>query len=98
MWVLVVPFGWVFLGILFDFIVNNKGSYESAWVSIFCTLILLNISLAMIHRDTYFIVGRILCALGLTLFIVRIVYHISKDATETKDKLRKLTNTNTLKI
>lgn len=70
-WVLVIPFGWIILGCLLDFAINGKNtSKRSGFVAILCALILVNMCTIIVHRDTSFIVGRLLCSLGCVILIV----------------------------
>lgn len=74
MWALVIPFGWVILGVLLDMMVNGNTqprTKDSFYISILCTLILLNIGLIFVHRDTMFLLGRILCCTGASILIIR---------------------------
>lgn len=71
-YVLVIPFGWLLAGALLDFIINGERTKGNASTSILCTLMILNVALILVHRDTAFIVGRILCCIGASLAIIRI--------------------------
>lgn len=72
LYALVFPFGWLLFGLALEFIVNNdKSTRESNINAISCALILTNISLIFVHRDTMFILGRLLCCIGATIVIVR---------------------------
>ncbi len=71
LWVIVVPFGWIIVGCLLDFIVNGKStSKRSGIVAIFCVLMLTNMATIFEHRDTTFIIGRLLCSIGCAIFII----------------------------
>lgn len=77
MYVLAVPV-WAVVGMLVDLLFNGKSScHETVFVSIMCVLILTNVSLLLVHRDTPFAVGRLLCSLGATIGIVRTTGNIA---------------------
>jgi len=70
-YILIIPFGWIILGVIFDGLVNEKGTRESGIISIACALILVNLAVILVHRDTPFIIGRLLCCVGLSVLIIR---------------------------
>lgn len=72
LYVLVIPFGWLLLGLALELIINNKkGTRESHINAVCCALILTNVALMFFHRDTNFIIGRLLCCIGASIFIIR---------------------------
>lgn len=78
MYVLEVPV-WAVVGMLVDLLINGKNSsHETVFVSIMCVLILTNVSLLLVHRDTQFVVGRLLCTLGATIGIIRTAGNIAE--------------------
>lgn len=71
MYVLVIPFGWGLLACFLDLLINNKkGTRNGCIIPTCCALLLTNIALIFIHRDTPFIIGRFLCAVGLIFIII----------------------------
>ena len=71
LYVLVIPFGWIIIGVFLDFFVNVKGTKKSGIISILCALILTNVVLILFHRDTPFVIGRLLCCFGAVILIIR---------------------------
>lgn len=79
-YIVVIPFGWLLVGVLFDWTINGNRKKENPATAILCTLILLNVILILTHRDTAFIVGRILFCAGASVLLIR----ISGEAGESK--------------
>ena len=79
LYILVIPFGWLICGVLFDFLVNgNDTTKASGIISILCFFILTNIALILIHNDNSFVLGRLLCSIGACILIVNIAKEESK--------------------
>lgn len=70
-WLILIPVSWIIPGFILDCIINGKGTRESGGNAMCCILILLNMAAILIHRDTLFIVGRILCSFGAMILIIR---------------------------
>jgi len=71
LYALIIPFGWILLGVILDAAINGSGTRESGIISILCALILTNIVLLLVHCDKSFIFGRLLCCTGAVIVIIR---------------------------
>ena len=70
--VLLIPFSWLLLGIPLAYVVNGKNpSGKSVIVSVAIALLLMNVAMIIFHRDTAFIVGRLLCIIGISILVIR---------------------------
>lgn len=87
--VLIIPFGWGIIGLLLNMAINGKTSSSRSTIGIaVCgTLIIFNVGVIFVHRDTTFLIGRLLCIIGATLLIIRSAANIEETAQEELDKL-----------
>ena len=83
LYAIVIPFGWIICGVLFDFIVNGgETTRASGIISILCFFILTNIASILIHNDRDFVIGRLLCSIGASILIIDTAKEESKKTTK----------------
>lgn len=81
LYIMVIPFGWLLLGVALDWLINGKGSgRDCTYNAIACALILVNMATILVHRDTAFIVGRLLCSFGCVIVIINNTKAVSPTA------------------
>ena len=69
--VLFVPIIWGPAGLFFDYIINGvHHSRELKYLSVACAFIIANVVTIFVHRDTVFIIGRLLGIISAIIMII----------------------------
>lgn len=72
-WLVFVPFTWIFVGTPLDWLINGKNDTKtSGYFSMLSAYVVANIALIIFHRETSFIIGRLILCIGYVLISIRL--------------------------
>ena len=88
-WLILIP-TWIIPGFLIEEFIGNSKTSQTLYICICLYLLVMNLALVLVHKDTAFIIGRIIHSVGVLLFAIAMIYDNNQELNDAKKKIEEM--------